>query len=408
MKIVHISHLYHPSEGGVQFFFKNVSERLVRDYGDDVTVVTTDSLYGPERKIYKNAGPYKEVINGVKVLRFPFRRWHIKPYSLLSKVLRKLSLTMPETLALQANGPCSKSMKDYLMSVDADAFCGSSTNYYYMQLPLWRQCNFFYFGSTHLDDDESKRALYPIQLDSIKSSTLYFANTAYEKARLEKLGVDPAKAVVLGVGVNIEDFVVEEQDVKAFRNKIGIPDDGLIISYIGRVERPKNVLLLVKSFLDLAGKNDKIYLLIAGSANTHSDELKEYCKSFNANITDRIKWFTNFSSQEKAVIFNAIDILVLPSHNESFGIVFLEAWSCEKPVIGTSIGAVRDVISDETDGLLININDEKSLTSQLLRLINDKPLRLRMGRSGYQKVKQNYTWDIIVSRLRKYYLEANA
>ena len=69
MKIVHVSHLYHPSAGGVQFWFKNVSERLVKDYGDDVTVVTTNSMYGPERDIFKKIEPAEETINGVKIIR---------------------------------------------------------------------------------------------------------------------------------------------------------------------------------------------------------------------------------------------------------------------------------------------------------------------------------------------------
>src|SRR3954467_15049647 len=105
MKIVHLTHSYHPSEGGVQFFFKNVSERLVRDHSDDVTVVTTDSIYGPERPIFKKAGPHKETINGVKVIRFSFRRWHIKPFRFLSKVFKKLSIKMPEWAVLKAYGP---------------------------------------------------------------------------------------------------------------------------------------------------------------------------------------------------------------------------------------------------------------------------------------------------------------
>ena len=161
MKIVHLSHAYHPSEGGVQFFFKNVSERLVKDYGDDVTVVTTNSIYGPERKIYKNAGPHNEVINGVKVIRFPYSRWHIKPISFLNKAFKKIGLSLPESVKLKAYGPYSKSMKNFLMNVEADAFCGSSINYYFMQLPLWRKCNFFYYGSIHLDEDEQKTSFIP-------------------------------------------------------------------------------------------------------------------------------------------------------------------------------------------------------------------------------------------------------
>jgi glycosyltransferase involved in cell wall biosynthesis len=408
MKIVHISQAYHPSQGGVQFFFKNISERLVRDYGDDVTVVTTDSMYGPERKIYKKAGPKYETINGVKIIRFSFKRWHIKPSFFLFRVIKKLSLKVPEKMVLRALGPYSPEMKKYLMNVDADAFCASSINYYYMQLPLWRKCNFFYYGSIHLDEDEKKHALYPTQLKAIKASTLYLANTTYEKERLQKIGVNPEKIFVLGTGVNIDDFITNPADVFMYKKSIGIPEKAIVIGYIGRIERPKNVVLLIKSFLEIAKKYDNVYLLIGGSANTHLDELKEYCSAYPPNILDRIKWISNFSFEEKSLIFNTLDILVLTSHNESFGLVFLEAWSCKKPVIGTSIGAIRNVISNEVDGLLIDINNVESLSKQLLRLINDKTLRDTMGENGYNKVKENYTWDIIVSRLRKCYLDANA
>jgi glycosyltransferase involved in cell wall biosynthesis len=406
MKIVHISHLYHPSQGGVQFFFKNVSERLVKDYGDEVTLVTSDSMYGPHEKLFKKAGPAKETINGVEVLRFPFRRWHIEPYIFLTKVLRKLSIKMPEWMVLQRYGPYSKKMQHYLINVDADVFCGSSVNYYYMQLPLWRKCKFFFYGSIHLDNDESKHALYPTQLKSINSSTLYLANTEYEKYRLEKLGVNATKIFILGTGVNMNDLIAADKGVYTFKEKIGIPGGALVIGYVGRIERTKNVLLLIKSFCKIAIENKNIYLLLAGSANVHMEELQSYCSSFPGNIVSRIKWCNNFSLEEKPLIFNAIDILVLPSHNESFGIVFLEAWSCKKPVIGTSIGAVSNVISNGKDGLLMNVNDEESLADQLLKLINDKALRDTMGENGYQKVKENYTWDVIVSKLRQCYLNA--
>ena len=406
MKIVHISHLYHPSQGGVQIFFKNISERLVRDYGDDVTVVTTDSIYGPERKIYKLAGPKHETINGVKVIRFPFKRWHIKPYFLLSKVFKKLSINMPEKFSLLAYGPYSPAMKKYLLKSDADIFCGSSINYYHMQLPLWRKCNFFFQGSIHLDEDETKKTLLNTQVQAIKASTLYFANTAYEKERLKKLGIAEKKVFILGVGVNMNDFVCNRDEIENFRANLAIPIHAVVVGYVGRIERPKNIALLMKAFLNLAVNDGNLYLLIAGSANTHLDELKQFCSGYPADVLIRIKWVINFSFEEKRLVFNAIDILVLTSHYESFGIVFLEAWSCRKPVIGTNIGAIRNVVNDEEDGLLINVNDEAHLASQLTRLITDKTLRDNLGIAGYNKVKENYTWDIIVSRLRKCYVNA--
>jgi glycosyltransferase involved in cell wall biosynthesis len=404
MKIVHISHLYHPSEGGVQSFFKNISERLVNNYGDDVTLVTSDSIYGPERKIYKNAGPKHEVINGVKVIRFSYRKWHIKPYAYLSKIFRRLCVRMPEAWTLKAHGPYSKDMIDYLTTVEADAFCASSVNYYFMQLPLWRKCNFYYYGSVHFNENEKKSPLLPTQLKSVKSSTLYLANTAYEKYRLEKLGVNPSKVFILGTGVDINDFEVEDKEVQTLKVKLGLPSGALVVGYIGRIERQKNVQLLIKSFALIANDHPQVYLLLAGSANTHVGELQSFIAATHPTLADRIKWMANFSPAEKPLVFNAIDILVLPSHNESFGIVFLEAWSCKKPVIGTLIGAIRNVISEGEDGLLINVNDEASLATQLVKLIENKPLRELMGENGHEKVRANYTWDIIVARLRQCYV----
>jgi glycosyltransferase involved in cell wall biosynthesis len=407
MKIVHISHLYHPSSGGVQFFFKNVSERLVRDYGDDVTVVTTNSYYGPERKMFKNVGPAEEVVNGVKVIRFPFVRWHIKPFAFINKVLAKLSIRKPQLMFLTANGPVSPKMKRYLMNVDANAFCGSSANYYYMQLPLWRKCNFFYFGSIHWEADESKTTLYPIQVKSMNASSLCLANTGYEKSRLIKSGVKAEKIFVLGVGVDMEPFVnVDVKDIVTFRKDIGVPEDGLVIGYAGRIEKTKNVLVLIKAFEKIALQFAEAYLLIAGAGGEYVNHLKNYCSTLPDAIATRIKWQPNFPIEKKTMVFNSIDILVLPSHNESFGIVFLEAWSCKKPVIGVSIGAVRDVIRDGEDGLLMEMDNEASLAEKLSKLMSDTQLRKRMGENGFAKVEENYTWDIITARLRQCYIDS--
>jgi glycosyltransferase involved in cell wall biosynthesis len=404
MKIVHISHLYQPSEGGVQFFFKNVSERLVKNYGDDVTVVTTNSYYGPERKIFKKIEPSTEVINGVKVVRFPYRRWHIKLFSFIFKIFGKLSIKKPEWMILQANGPYSKKMKSYLMTLQADALGASSSNYYYMQLPLWRACNFFYYGSIHLSEDESKQSLYPSQLNSINASTLYLANTGYESKRLQQAGVNPEKIFVLGTGVDMDGLIANSPEVDAYRTELGIPAKGILIGYVGRIERTKNVLLVIKSFSELAGGNENVFLVIAGSASDYVNELKQYCEQLRNEVKSRIKWQVNFEMRKKALLFNAIDILVLASKNESFGLVFLEAWSCKKPVIGAAIGAVRDVINDGVDGLLMEVDSEESLKQKLNALIKDEALRIRMGENGYGKVKENYTWDIIVARLRSCYL----
>jgi glycosyltransferase involved in cell wall biosynthesis len=406
MKIVHVSHLYHPSEGGVQFWFKNVSERLVKQYGDDVTLVTTDSFYGPERTLYKKIEPAQETINGVNVVRFSYERWHLKGYHLFFKVLAKCGLPFPGKMLLRAHGPYSPRMNKYLKQVNADAICAGSAVYYYMQLPLWKKCNFFYFGSIHLTDDSKSKTLTNIQYKSIMASTLYFANTHYEKNKLLAAGVPSEKIAVMGVGVDAEAFNVERCKIQEFKKTLNIPDDAITIGYVGRIEKTKNILTLIRSFEKLATENKNVYLVIAGSGRDYVEHLQQFSDTLADDISARIKWKVNFELADKAALFHSIDILVLPSNNESFGIVFLEAWICKKPVIGSSIGAVKDVINEGVDGLLMKINDIDSLTEKLKMLSTNPALRKQLGESGYRKVIENYTWDIITKRVRQCYTNA--
>ncbi len=407
MKIVHISHLYYPSAGGVQTYFKNVSERLVRDYGDDVTVATTDSYFGPEKSFFKKIAPSHETINGVKVIRFSYRRWHIKPLKLVVRILRKLGLAVPEEVIMQLNGPCSTSMRNYLTNVEADAFFASSSNYYFMQLPIWRKCNFFYFASIHLDEEIEKTHLLKKQVECMNASTLYIANTHFEQERMIQFGVDPEKLFVLGCGVEISDFEMRDKTVsQQFKSEIGIPEGALVAGYIGRIEKTKNVHLIIEAFEKLHKSCPKTYLLIAGTAGAYLDELKSIVSRLSPHISKRVKFLTEFDQSKKAALFNSLDVLVLPSKNESFGLVFLEAWSCKKPVIGASIGAVRDVVTDGHDGLIAAPDDANDLAEKMRLLLSDKNLRERLGENGYQKVKERYTWDIIVAKLRNCYTRA--
>ena len=405
MKIIHVSHCYHPSKGGVQWFFKNVSERLVRNYADDVTVVTTDSMYGPERLKYKKIKPQTEIINGVKVVRFAYTRWHILPLRWIIKLFGKLSIQPPQFLLVKLYGPLSKSMKKYLLQVDADAICAGSSNYYYMQLPSWKKTNFLYFGSIHLSEDPAKPVLTSIQKKSIQASKYYLANTNFEKERLIDAGIERNKIKVIGVGVDEKLFAVETDEISTYRSSLNISKNAMVIGYVGRIERTKNIRILIDAFAMVAKNDANIYLLIAGAGGDYLLELKQYTISLPENVQSQIIWKIDFDLTEKSLLFHNIDILVLPSNNESFGIVFLEAWVCKKPVIGSDIGAVRNVISENVDGLLMKINDKENLASKISILVKDKSLRDLMGEAGYNKVMNNYTWDIITRKMRDAYLE---
>ena len=115
-----------------------------------------------------------------------------------------------------------------------------------------------------------------------------------------------------------------------------------------------------------------------------------------------------FAEGDKASIFDACDVFALPSIAESFGIVYLEAWLCEKPVIGARIGAVQCVIEDGQDGFLVDPHGTGELSEAILRLIGDPELCRRFGRRGREKTLASFTWSKVTDAVEAIYAESLA
>ena len=109
--------------------------------------------------------------------------------------------------------------------------------------------------------------------------------------------------------------------------------------------------------------------------------------------------------QDKRDLFAATTALAVPSRIDSFGIVYLEAWACGKPVIGARAGGVPDVIADGEDGLLVPYGDVPALAQAIARLSDDAALAAQMGARGRAKVERSYTWDKIFGIVESAYKE---
>ncbi len=90
-------------------------------------------------------------------------------------------------------------------------------------------------------------------------------------------------------------------------------------------------------------------------------------------------------------VYRGSDIFVLPSQNETFGQVFIEAMSCGVPVIGTKVGGIPEIISDNYNGFLVPPDDESILAQKIERLLNDSLLREKFINAGIQTVTEKFT-----------------
>ena len=89
---------------------------------------------------------------------------------------------------------------------------------------------------------------------------------------------------------------------------------------------------------------------------------------------------------------------------EGFGIVYLEANACGKPVIGGRSGGIPKAIVEDVNGLLVDPLNVRDISNSLIRLLHDKDLALKLGNNGRRRIEEELNWDSIASRINQEYL----
>lgn len=403
MKILHVSQNYSPSVGGPQYTMKHVSEKLVAFYGDRVDVCTTNSLYGPETRLFKKIEPAVEMIESVQVHRLPFNRWHYPLIELAGKVHGKATgKPLPRAITRYRWELDSPAMNKMMAKSDADVIMATTIIYNFSDYPRWRFKTknprpFVLYGAVHLHKPLPSNS--PL-ITRAKTCDSYIANTGFERDELIKYGVKANNIVTIGTGIELKDFVSPAEDVSKFRQQNGIGDTDVLIGFIGRLVKGKGVAILIDAFRKLHAENKDVKLLLAGGTTEYVPEIKRVMQQEKLPIV----LIESFSDDLKPVLYNALDIFVLGSQSESFGVVFLEAWACKKPVIGSRMGAIQSLLSEGADSLLFEAGNADSLKVALQHLIENDELRIKYGINGYNKVVEKFTWEKIVAKYREAYL----
>jgi glycosyltransferase involved in cell wall biosynthesis len=274
--------------------------------------------------------------------------------------------------------------------------------YNFADYPLWRfKTNnpkpFVLFGALHLHVELPRNSQL---IKRAKACDCYIANTEYERQKLIEYGVDGNRIVTIGIGISLENFIIPETEVDSFRKKHGIKDTDVLVGYIGRLVKGKGVPILIDAFRKVYSKSKNVKLLLAGGNTDYVPEVKDIISKENLPVI----LVEDFGENMKGLLYNALDVFVLASQSESFGIVFLEAWACKKPVVATRMGAIASLLSEEKDSYLFTPKDVNELADKLEVLIANSDLRKQMGVNGYNKVVNNYTWKKIIAKYREAYL----
>ena len=129
--------------------------------------------------------------------------------------------------------------------------------------------------------------------------------------------------------------------------------------------------------------------------------LKRYVKKLG--IDSSVRFLENVSKEKLYSLYHEAEVYVQPSLYEPFGITILEAMSMRKPVVATSVGGIREIITNGVDGLLVETKNSLQLARAITRVFSDSSLRKKLGSNARKRVERDFTWEAIAKKYIELY-----
>jgi glycosyltransferase involved in cell wall biosynthesis len=416
VKVAHVIQRYWPCVGGAERYFQELSERLVSD-GHQVTVYTTDiwdleGFWACGKAIVPSK---EEEHNGVLIRRFPVR--HL-PFSTLTFPLLRRLMALLSDLSIVPVGilhhlstltPWVPGFDWRLLTTEESYDLVHATCIPFDALihAAWRMAQvrdmpFVMTPLVHVDEPGRRQVgkYYSMrhQIQMMHASDAVIVQTRLEGDYLASRGVPQERIIQIGMGVNPD--ALAGGDGGRFRQKHAI--ESPIVFCIGTAAYDKGTRHLVEAMRRLWHEGHDAVLVLAGQIMDH---FRRYLDALPKEDRQRCHLLGVIGEGEKKDLLAAGDVLAMPSRTDSFGIVFLEAWTYKKPVIGARAGGPQEIIEHGGDGLLVPFGDVEALTREMARLLNDCDLARQLGMAGRQKTLERYTWDRVYAQVAGLYDE---
>ena len=222
-------------------------------------------------------------------------------------------------------------------------------------------------------------------------------NTAQKVAEVQGIPESRIRRLPLPLNPN---FLRLARTAKDLRLPANFPK-GHIILTVGRwasSERYKGADELIFAVAHILDTIPDLHLVMVG---TGDDLPRLRGIVVERKIGEHVHFFEYLPQEEVAACYANAHVFALPSTGEGYGLVFLEAMAFAKPVVGVAAGGATDLVRDGINGLLIPPNDVQRLAQSLTCLLQDEPLRKRLGDSGAAIVRREYTFDAFCDSLER-------
>ncbi len=247
-----------------------------------------------------------------------------------------------------------------------------------------------------------KRLLRIGMVPAFNHSQRAFPNSEYTKRILLNLRVKQERVVVVPPPAVDAEVFHPSRDIENIKERCALTGKKVIFTAGGLRERKGHDMVLQALPLVKAAIPNLQYLIVGDGPERERLERLTDSLGLNGEVT-----FTGFiPDDELPKYYNACDVFIMPSREilgrgevEGFGIVYIEASACGKPVIGGKGGGTSDAILDEETGLLVNPLDEKEIAKALIRLLMDKEYAQKLGERGRERVEKEMSSSVLAQRV---------
>jgi D-inositol-3-phosphate glycosyltransferase len=251
-----------------------------------------------------------------------------------------------------------------------------------------------------LAEGETPEPMIRVQGESqvVAAADALIANTDAEAASLVSLyDACPDDVSVVSPGVNLTMFAAKGHKGQA-RKIIGVPDDGHVLTFVGRIQPHKGPEVLIRAVAEMVTHSPalrpKLVTLIVGGASgangAEVDRLKELVQWLG--ISDVVRFAPPVDRAGLADYYRASDLVCVPSYSESFGLVALEAQACGTPVVASAVGGLRTAVADGISGVLVDGHNPRAWSSVIARLLQEPQRRVLLSMGAFEHAS-HFGWD---------------
>jgi D-inositol-3-phosphate glycosyltransferase len=244
----------------------------------------------------------------------------------------------------------------------------------------------------------------------VQAADMLIANTDAEAKQLINLyDAEAGRVEVVHPGVDLDVF--RPQSKADARIALDLPADANVLLFAGRIQPLKAPDVLLRAVAELLGRSPDLrsHLVVpvvggpSGSGLEHPESLAELAAELG--LDDVVRFVPPVAQSELARWYAAATLVAVPSYNESFGLVAVEAQATGTPVVAAAVGGLPTVVRDGHSGLLVEGHEAADWSAVLERVLRDDELRARLEVGALEQARQ-FSWERTTDRTLDVYREA--